>query len=234
MCQLCQMDLDLQTITSMKNCSHIFHKKCLKKYFKSELELNHIPIMCPIKNCKSSPLIEISFEPTPVVEEKLGKKFMKYNTVVNSKSKTHRTKPLIPPLSIPDEMLMACPSPDCGYAFAKPANADFTCQECLKRFCLNCNTLYHFGMTCNEYEISANMRQLRLQQTNQFSFVGDSMVQTLTCPSCKTKVERTQQENDRGNRMVCKCRYQFCFMCSDQWPIQENGKPVAYCSCIGQ
>ena len=36
----------------MENCDHFFHKKCLNQYFKIEMEMNKIPLKCPITDCK--------------------------------------------------------------------------------------------------------------------------------------------------------------------------------------
>ena len=48
----------------MENCEHTFHKECIKRYFETQLEENHLPFKCPIPNCLNPNV-------NPIVAEKL-------------------------------------------------------------------------------------------------------------------------------------------------------------------
>ena len=139
--------------------------------------------------------------------------------------------------------MMKCLSKDCDYMFTyKPGHDDFTCKKCLKRYCLQCETVYHFGMTCIEFEVQKDIKHFsfvskaQLQQEeedlgegHEFThYVQSGLVRE--CPQCDKWVERSKE----SNRMVCRCSYQFCYTCNEEWPLKKNGggRPDGQCSCM--
>ena len=62
LCKLCSKELDSLTKSriTLKNCGHVFHKKCLKKYVSKQTELDNTPVQCPNSNCKSDRIAEVN------------------------------------------------------------------------------------------------------------------------------------------------------------------------------
>ena len=140
LCKLCLKDLDSLTKSkiTLSQCDHIFHKKCLKQYFLKQTEsATTQAVHCPNQNC---------------------------NAKITDTDHTHLHPDAADAVPHSTEM-MKCPSSDCNYTFAsKPGHTDFTCKQCLKRYCLKCKTLHHFGMTCFEFEVQKDINKFAMEE----------------------------------------------------------------------
>lgn len=116
----------------MENCEHTFHKDCIKKYFQVQMDQNMVPFKCPIQGCKKdvSQIVVESILSAPQRQKYHEKQMDMYASRNKDMSR--------------------CPTPDCKYMFFFQAgdSTDFSCLLCSKRYCLDCRTPFHNGMTC--------------------------------------------------------------------------------------
>ena len=101
-----------------------------------------------------------------------------------------------------------CPTADCNYAFAYDPNVKhFSCPNCKKEYCLDCKSLFHKELSCEEFKITNDpskadevaLNFLKTQKARQ-------------CPKCKMWVMKTQG----CDHMKCRCGYHFCYCCGDK------------------
>ncbi|CAD8115300.1 unnamed protein product [Paramecium primaurelia] len=106
-----------------------------------------------------------------------------------------------------NERLVRCPGKGCPEQYYISFYLEFpTCITCKLQFCANGCDKVHQGMTCDQYQ-----KKTRTKQEKGL----------VSCPKCKIQIFK-----DGGcNHMTCKCKYEFCFVCSKPY------KPKRECNC---
>jgi hypothetical protein len=131
-CKIC-MDVVETDVFMLRNCEHIFHKECLHNFFKTEIENSKCPLICPLPECK---IVTAPVDMHKILTEEEMEKYQKYSFQLA--------------VGLQNDISW-CPSADCKNAFIYNAGVDrpdFTCDVCKARFCLDCRTPFHNGLTC--------------------------------------------------------------------------------------
>ena len=84
------------------------------------------------------------------------------------------------------------------------------CNTCKARYCGKCLNKEHKGL-CDIYEVELLLKNLNYKR----------------CKKCKMIIEKTQG----CNHITCRCGFQFCYVCGDDWSPQHYnhntaGRPV--------
>ena len=114
----------------------MFHTECLRKFFKTQIGNNLIPIHCPQQECKE---IDISAQ---------------IKDILNNKDYTIYEEQLVN-YALIEESKFQCPTPNCNYkAIYGPSDKTFTCVVCDKDYCIFCKGLEHlsYGLSCKDYK----------------------------------------------------------------------------------
>lgn len=134
-CEICLDKIDIKDLMPLDRCGHLYHPKCLSRYFETEIDARRFPLSCP--TCRD----EVSALDLKVVLSKAAlKKWEDY-----SFKKMVEANP---------KDFSFCPTPDCPYVFIweeDEKDNHFHCPECKNDYCLNCRCKYHEGKTCAEY-----------------------------------------------------------------------------------
>ncbi|KAF9459774.1 hypothetical protein BDZ94DRAFT_995454 [Collybia nuda] len=181
-------------------CEHSYCISCLTTYIQSKLDPEGIgsgksaaivfPIRCPECLLNDWP----GGMTDDVAERILGE---------NGMVQWHHQKLLD---SIPR---LFCPNPKCSSLVEADEDNDdpqAICPSCQKTICASCRTLWHNGLTCEEYQA------LPLDERSP----EDRLLLELAkaerwrrCPSCAVIVELISG----CNHMTCRCGFHFCFQC---------------------
>ena len=147
-CKICLEPLVLsdQYPIDLETCDHVFHEECIKQFIISKVDDSKFPIVCPEPKCKKT-LSDIDIK--DILDPKTYKKFNEFqykNAVELQKD------------------VSWCPTPDCKFVFFfdeedKKNNSELYCPMCEKHYCLKCRTIYHVGITCEEYYIDSNFEK---------------------------------------------------------------------------
>ena len=103
-----------------------------------------------------------------------------------------------------DSNVKWCPEAGCGNAVVvETGEAKVHCAKCGKNFCALCNDEWHLG-TCESFE------EWKEQNGKvDVAFKKWAKANTVACPKCKIKVQRSQG----CMHMTCKCGAEFCYIC---------------------
>ena len=139
-CEICLDKIDITDLLPLDRCGHLYHPKCLRRYFETEINARHFPLTCP--TCKSE---VSSLDMKDILPPNLLKKWDEYSfkKIIDSNPQDYSY----------------CPTPDCPYVFVLDEGEDsndFTCPQCAKHYCLNCHCEFHYGKSCAEYRVSNN------------------------------------------------------------------------------
>ncbi|XP_049519716.1 uncharacterized protein LOC119445955 isoform X2 [Dermacentor silvarum] len=109
-----------------------------------------------------------------------------------------------------------CPTPECHFALDTHRDTEaqgvrvlgdvHVCPGCTNAVCFRCRSLYHYGMSCTAFRAS----MLPNSGTSDKPWLAKDPGKCLTCPSCKTCLERHS-----GSKVdAClACRRLFCWHC---------------------
>ena len=189
-CQICisQIDNDRDAFPLI-NCEHLFHKKCLEQYLKTEVSQSKCPLTCCDPKCRK----ELAAKDLKgLLSRKDYESFQNYS--------------LQQALSKQGDVSW-CPTPNCNYAFVFDRardSEDFKCIKCKKEYCLDCKSDAHKKQSCEEFKRN---RDPNLLDKAFESFVKGSKFKQ--CPKCTMWVEKT----DGCNHMRCRCGTEFCYVC---------------------
>ena len=137
-CEICLDKIESADFLPLDRCGHLYHPKCLCKYFETEIDGRKFPLCCP--SCK----IEVSaLDIRDILPPEGQRKWDEYTfkNAIESNPKD----------------FSYCPTPDCPYVFVLGESENennFTCPQCHEHYCLNCRCKYHVGQSCKEYQIS--------------------------------------------------------------------------------
>jgi IBR domain, a half RING-finger domain len=142
------------------------------------------------------------------------------------------------------EKLWHCPSPDCAYAgfisnrtnrhpespsvfnsltrlFRSKPRRDprsIRCPGCLITSCQFCANVWtkgtadHEGITCEKYTAQLST------DDSQALATWKSQARVQVCRHCHNTIEK----NEGCKHMTCRCGYQFCWVCGEEWSDQHS------------
>jgi len=98
------------------------------------------------------------------------------------------------------------------------------CIKCKRRTCSFHRTIWHIGMTCQQYDQS---KILSIDDNNTQIWLNKH---SKKCPKCQSYIEKISG----CDHMTCKrCKYQFCWQCfADYQKIQIQGLTYHRKYCI--
>ena len=131
---------------TLETCDHVLHAECIKKFIILQVEASKFPIACPLPECKIT-LSDLDIQ--DILDPNDYSKFTEFQY----KNALELQKDV-----------SWCPTPDCKNAFIfdeedKKNNFSFFCLMCEKHYCLNCRTIFHVGMTCEEFYIDSKVEK---------------------------------------------------------------------------
>ncbi|KAM3135599.1 hypothetical protein pb186bvf_012270 [Paramecium bursaria] len=81
------------------------------------------------------------------------------------------------------------------------------CPICKIQFCAKGCPTTHVGKTCEKFREETN-----LANDNLFNLLVQNEKLRM-CPQCKAMVQKTQG----CNHITCRCKYEYCYVCSAKW-----------------
>ena len=125
------------------------------------------------------------------------------------------------------ETLRWCPGPDCDHTAVKPRgdrffedlSSNFLCGSCGTDFCFKCGLEAHNGRECRRdfvENVALNRALGHLARDVEERDLLESKrddKKRKQCPKCQVYVEKI----GGCNRMVCKCRHPFCWLCLGEY-----------------
>ncbi|KAJ6248865.1 rbr-type e3 ubiquitin transferase [Anaeramoeba flamelloides] len=203
-CCICYMEKSNQDIVLTECCEHKTCMDCMKGYAEHQIKSSQIPIKCPGYKCEIDLNGEQLLGCLPI-QPNLFDKFKEFSLKVYL-AKNNNNTVLCPNLKCQKETLV---EGDILY---------FSCNYCGRVSCLKCETEYHWGMTCEEYQEKLEQEKIervqldeKNQQNNQAS--EDWITQnTKKCVGCNAVIVK----NKGCNHMTCtQCKSHFCFECGE-------------------
>lgn len=121
-------------IFPLQACEHVFHGKCLRKYFQTQIDNRQFPLKCPEHKCKKDVM---SYDIKELLPRDLLDKYY-FNTFSLAADA--------------QKDISWCPTADCSFAFVfEEGDTELQCPTCKNHYCLDCRVQFHNGQTCKEY-----------------------------------------------------------------------------------
>ena len=94
----------------------------------------------------------------------------------------------------------------------------YTCDQCVKNYCITCQTEWHEGVTCEEHKkLLAKRRDEQLLSDNL------GLLPFKKCPKCGVLIEKYAG----CNAVKCtQCSIAFCWLCSMTDPVDGKSNFV--------
>lgn len=211
-CTICFDDEVAPTEMHAMDCGHAFCRDCWRDLVGTMLSETHETAMlthCPATGCETSVnevLVKaVAPEYLPIFEN-----HQRYDFVQCKR-----------------DWVRFCPGPDCDQIAIRPRadlfediGANFLCGKCQTHFCFTCGRVPHQGV-CEPDVLAAPeeppeaaaaaaapMRMQQGMEGNQLLDARDDKKRK-HCPKCSVLVEKT----GGCNRMICRCRHAFCWLC---------------------
>nr|XP_043623152.1 uncharacterized protein LOC122594931 [Erigeron canadensis] len=179
-CSICFESIYRGQMFTVNKCLHRYCFSCMRKHVEATLLQGMLPA-CPHDKCKSDLEIESC------------KKFLdqKLYDIMSLRVKE---------ASIPPTEKVYCPFSNCSALMSKTEVQEYTatsssaaqgmrkCVKCRRRFCINCNVIWHENVTCTDYlkyfanQSSSEAKLKSLATRNQWR----------QCDKCKNMVELAQ------------------------------------------
>ena len=195
-CEVCNEIFTVNEINKLEKCGHSF---CLSCWYDS--------LSVKIKENKLSSIKCLDYN----CEEKIPDYFI-VNILKSDKNLLkiyQRYKLELEVLADPNKKL--CPYPNCDsyLELKKIHNKDVTCSN-NHTFCFLCLKLPHGNLPCNGSDLDKSV----------IEFAKNNFVKK--CPKCQIIIEK----NKGCNHITCKCGYQWCWLCNEQYNENhfKNGK----------
>lgn len=194
-CNICFETFSTDEIKSSW-CGHPFCVKCWNQYIDTNIkDRNCFKLKCPQPSCDAA-VDEDMIQQLASESRKVKYDYFLLRSYVENNT---------------DKELKWCPAPNCCYAISYDSsssrsrkNYDVTCY-CCRIFCWNCGEEGHSPLDCET--VAKWMKKV----SSEFKITtsGWIIANTKPCPSCKIPI----QKNKGCNRMTCKCRFEFCWLC---------------------
>ncbi|CAG9335977.1 unnamed protein product [Blepharisma stoltei] len=189
-CPICLDDIEDPNSKPLVQCQHIFHDHCISRYITNKVDSRQFPILCPLELCKAE--IDASDIKTRL-EQYIFQQFEDYS--FKNHVETHGSE------------YSCCPTADCPYIFIPNCAKRFKCPVCKKKYCLECRSIYHRKLNCEEFRAANG----DIRDAEFLKFVKGAMYKQ--CILCQFWVERTKG----CNHMTCRCGYEFCYKCGAKY-----------------
>lgn len=192
----------------------MFHRECLQMHLKISIDDNKIPIICPIIDCKQ----EININS---VSDLLDKEYMARYDLFSFKLAVHKNA----------QRFLHCPTPDCEYVFCvekKDKKEYFECPSCSIEYCLNCESVWHEQMSCDQYQSTYGKGTYDFEDQAAINHALSNNMKR--CPTCQFWVYRIEG----CNFMICRCGCNFCYDCGKRCEGDEEDDNVKFhelCQC---
>ncbi|CAJ0643217.1 197_t:CDS:2 [Entrophospora sp. SA101] len=194
-----------------KNCNHDTNicDECVKKYIESNLnDKGDVNIKCPFAGCH---VILDSYEIKSLVKKDL---YERYDKLALRKALQQMSD------------IRWCKNPKCGSAqshIGSDSEPILTCGDCGTKSCFTHDSLWHEGLTCQQYD---EVEKARNEATHTYL-----EQHTKPCPKCGVRISK----NEGCDHMTCKvleCKHEFCWLClADYANIRDHGNHYHETGC---
>jgi len=213
-CGICFMDIEHdEAFTTLAACTHSFHGDCIAMQLNAACEPTGTrPIVCATCNAALS-LSDMS-------------------SILNNDEKYKQllTLCVADHVDASPNKFKHCPTPDCKMIYAARQqqqqeqkdeediddDAIFSCAQCMKQYCLNCDAAYHFGLSCASFRLSKNADQ----SLSEFLSKYNADAKTKNCPNCNTITDKLPNTCNHATCVYCKVH--FCWKC--MWMDGKDNK----------
>ena len=196
-CLVCELEIIPEDKINL-DCGHQFCYNCFKEYLKEKAkdQLKLLETKCPMKGCN----YQVPSQIFKNIFEKDKKQLSIYN------------KCLMRNFTESNADFKLCPNPKCELIIQLPGHGmnDIKCN-CGNNFCFNCLRESHVPSDCYLVEEWEKKMKNKEEKIKLLTFL------TKQCPSCGVLIEK----NQGCNHMVCKCKYEFCWVCLGAWKEHE-------------
>jgi len=225
-CGVCFMEIEAnETFYVLKGCQHSFHSDCIAMQLNAACQPTGTrPVLCATCNAN------ICLSDVQHILESQEKYKQLLSLSITNYIDTHPNQ------------FKHCPTPDCVMIYSvaarnqgneqaadeekkQAAEADtgdehiFNCTQCMKQYCLKCDVPYHFGLSCDAYELSKDADKSLSAFLSQYN----ADAKTQKCPSCGTITDKLPNTCNHATCVYCKAH--FCWKCL--WMDQTNNKQGA-------
>uniref|UniRef100_A0A0A9DNB9 RBR-type E3 ubiquitin transferase n=1 Tax=Arundo donax TaxID=35708 RepID=A0A0A9DNB9_ARUDO len=182
-------------------CAHAFCGACLAHYIIAKIQDRISIVKCPEEDCGSvlDPELCQGILPREAFEA-WGSALCMSMVLVGSN-------------------VCYCPFNDCSEIMVDDRGGEVPeseCPVCRRLFCAQCGVPWHAGISCAEYE------QLAPGDRGKEDLVVLEMAKGKKwrrCPRCKYLVDK----HDGCVHITCRCGFQFCYGCGEQWAPSGHG-----------
>jgi len=189
------------------DCDHRLCETCFHNYLSSkitEAQVSDDELVCPMPGCGTKITVEQiqgSTGGTP-----LWDKFLQFRMNVWQPGQD-------------DEIMVDCPTPNCG-RFLVPSHYKFVkCPLCKLQFCPKCGEKKHEGVTCEQF---AQWRQENANADRHFEEMMAAQ-NWRRCPACRAPSERSSGCNFMQCRSEkCRKRTYWCYVCGHQLKKEDH------------
>ncbi|KAK2404944.1 RING/U-box superfamily protein [Trifolium repens] len=204
-CEICAEPKKTEDMFRIQTCYHSFCSECVIKQVATKIQDKISIVSCPGLNCKG--LLELESCRSLLPKELIDKW---YDSLCESLFVT-----------VPK---FYCPFKDCSAMLLDENEGgeeeedirESECPFCHRLFCARCHVPWHPGIGCEEYQ------KLTLDERGSEDLLVRELAnqkQWRRCPKCKFYVEK----NEGCLHITCRCRFEFCYACGEQWSSTHGG-----------
>lgn len=201
---ICKICLDYMSPSDLHRasgaCTHSFCTACLTRYISAKIQDSNSDVKCPAEDC------DIVLDPE-LFQDMLSKEAFEAWGAALCRSTV-----------LGASNVCYCPFNDCSEIMVDERGdgvPESECPVCRRLFCAQCGVPWHAGISCAEYE------QLAPGDRGKDDMVVLEMAKGKKwrrCPRCKFLVEK----HDGCVHITCRCRFEFCYGCGEQWTQSEH------------
>ncbi|KAJ7952020.1 RBR-type E3 ubiquitin transferase [Quillaja saponaria] len=201
LCEICVESKGSDQMFKNERCVHSFCSDCITKHVATKIQDSVTIVSCPGLDCKG--VLELD-ACKPVLSKEVLDRWDEalYEAFI---------------LTIPK---FYCPFKDCSAMLVDDNEGEVIreseCPVCHRLFCARCNVPWHPETECEEFQ---RMNEDEKGREDLQVRVLASEKKWRRCPQCKFYVEKTEG----CLHITCRCQYQFCYGCGDQWTQTHGG-----------
>ncbi|CAF1394380.1 unnamed protein product [Rotaria sordida] len=187
---------------ALQQCGHIYCRGCLYDFFATRcdptLSVNAFKIYCPVDGCNTPCLIRD-------IKSILGAE--KMERLAKAAFQIYLKQPGVD--------LAQCIGIDCQQVYRPSLHpSKYTCDQCVKEYCVPCQVEYHVGLTCEEQK-----KLLSKLRDEELIIENLGILPIKQCPGCKALIEKYAG----CNAVRCtRCTIAFCWLCNATDPVDAH------------